>query len=211
MKWLRSLLFLGFYSIITSVFAAPEPQEGIQYMRLTPPISAPVTGKIEVIEFFSYACPHCAHFAPFIENWAKKQPTSVHFTRIPVEFGRPEWGALARLYYTLQNMKLIPQYQEKVFQALHEQQVNLMAEDEMANWIQKQGINRKKFLDIYHSFTIQSEVQRGDDLASRYSVDSVPMIFVANQYVTAPSMAGGNEEAINTLSAMIKKAAVQRK
>lgn len=211
MKWLRSLLFLSFCSLISPIFAASEPQEGIQYMRLTTPISAPATDKIEVIEFFSYACPHCAHFAPFIESWAKKQPASVHFTRIPVEFGRPEWGTLARLYYTLQNMKLIPQYQEKVFQALHEQQINLMAEDEMANWIQKQGINRKKFLDIYHSFTIQSEVQRGDDLAARYSVDSVPMVFVANQYVTAPSMAGGNEEAINALTVMVKKASTQAK
>jgi thiol:disulfide interchange protein DsbA len=206
MKWLHSLLLLGLCSFITPIFAASEPQEGIQYMRLSPPVSAPSTGKIEVIEFFSYACPHCAHFAPFIESWAKKQPASVHFTRIPVQFGRPEWGTLARLYYTLQNMKLIPEYQEKVFQALHEQHINLLAEDEMADWIQKQGINRKRFLEIYHSFTIQSEVQRGDDLASRYSVDSVPMVFVANQYVTSPSMAGGNEEAIGALTVMVNKA-----
>ncbi|MBK6854824.1 MAG: hypothetical protein IPG93_25440 [Burkholderiales bacterium] len=64
--------------------AATEPVEGRQYTRVGQPVPVAVAGKIEVIEFFGYWCPHCSQLEPVLEPWVKKLPSDVNFRRIPV-------------------------------------------------------------------------------------------------------------------------------
>ena len=48
--------------------------EGKNYARIRNPQPVETGKKIEVIEFFSYGCPHCAELEPHLDAWLAKQP-----------------------------------------------------------------------------------------------------------------------------------------
>ena len=70
-------------------------------MRLSQPLPVPSDGKIEVIEFFWYGCPHCYQFEPMLETWIKKLPPDVNFRRVPVAFREP-FVEHQKIFYTLE-------------------------------------------------------------------------------------------------------------
>ena len=91
-------------AVLLCVLAAPAyaqvENQDYKTLHLAHPPAA--TEKVEVIEFFSYACPHCFAMQPHVEKWAAELPKDVAFTRVPVSFGRREWGQLSRAYYALE-------------------------------------------------------------------------------------------------------------
>ncbi len=205
LKTLLNSLFiaLSMMAVVTTANAG-APVNGKDYVVIDSPIPKDNSQVVEVNEVFSYACPHCAHFAPTIEAWAKKLPKNVVFKRIPVSFGRSQWAVTAKTYYAINALHLVPQLHEKIFQAIHEQNVNLFSEDVLFDWIEKQGVDRQKFINAYRSFSVQSELQRGDQLAMAYGVDAVPTLIIDNKYRTSPSMAGGYTQLIPVLNALVE-------
>ncbi len=177
------------------------------YALVTPaqPVDSPK--KVEVVEVFSYACPHCGALAPIIEPWAHKLPSNVVYKRIPVSFGRPQWAVLARAYYALEVLNEADRLQEKMFTAIHSEHVNLSSQDVLFDWMENQGVNRHKFVDAFNSFAVQSKVQRGDQKAIEYGVDAVPTVIVDGKYRTSPSMAGSNTALLPVLNSLIQQAA----
>lgn len=175
------------------------------YTLVSPPQPVDNPRKVEVVEVFSYACPHCAALAPVIEPWARKLPSNVVYKRIPVSFGRSQWTVLARAYYALDALNESNRLQEKMFSALHKEHINLSSQDVLFDWIEKQGINRQKFISAFNSFAVQSEVIRGDQKAMAYGVDSVPTLIVDGKYRTSPSMAGSIDGLFPILNDLIQK------
>jgi thiol:disulfide interchange protein DsbA len=151
---------------------APEGQlpagkwvAGTNYKVLSPaqPTDAP-PGKIEVIEFFWYGCPHCAVLEPYIENWLKDKPPYIEFVRIPVMFGEVH-RAHARLFYTLQALGKVDQLNAKVFDQIHQQRDPLYAPDDDKGTLQDQlhfakanGISEADFMSAYNSFAVQANL-----------------------------------------------------
>lgn len=180
------------------------------YVRVSPPQPTDNPRKVEVIEVFSYACPHCSSLAPQIEPWARKLPSNVVYKRIPVSFGRAQWATLARAYYTLEALNQVDLVHEKIFNAIHGEHIDLTSEDTLFDWMAKQGINRQKFIDTYHSFAVQSKVQRGDQKAMSYGVDAVPTVIVDGKYRTEPSMTGSNATLFPVLDDLIRQAAHEK-
>lgn len=166
-------------------FALPAAAQtaGKDYTVLESPQPTEAPGKIEVIEFFSYGCPHCNDFNPLISAWAAKQPHDVVFKRVPVTFNRAAWANLAKLYYTLETTGDLAKLDGAVFHAIHEQRVNLFDEASIMEWAAKQGLDGKKFSDAYKSFGVASKLSRADQLARAYRVDGVPMVVVDGKYV----------------------------
>ncbi len=199
---LKSWIILGFLAS-SSAFGAVLDHD---YVRINPAQPTDNPRKVEVIEVFSYACPHCSSLAPQIEPWAKKLPANVVYKRIPVSFGRAQWATLARAYYTLEALNQVDLVHEKIFTALHKEHIDLTSEDTLFDWMAKQGINRQKFIDTYHSFTVQSKVQRGDQKAMSYGVDAVPTVIVDGKYRTEPSMTGSNTALFPVLDDLIQLA-----
>lgn len=174
------------------------------YQTLNPAHATDVgAGKIEVIEFFSFACPHCNHLEPALEAWSRKLPPNVVLRRIPVLFGRPEWESLARLSYTLEAMKLGDRLHGKVFQAIHEQHQNLGSQQAAATWAGTQGLDVAQFSSLYNSFTVSARLSQGDAKAREYAVDGVPSLIVDGRFRTSPAQAGGNDQVIAVLNDLI--------
>ena len=51
--------------------------QGQDYQLLTPPQPTATPDKVEVIEFFSYGCPHCYALQPQVVKWAAELPANV--------------------------------------------------------------------------------------------------------------------------------------
>lgn len=156
MNKLRALIGTLFLLVAGMAGAQQALREGVDYSVLAQP-QPTERGKIEVTEFFSYMCPHCAHFEPVLEPWVKALPKDVVFHRVPVVF-RPQWEAPARLYLTLETMNEVDRLQVPVFNAIHVENSNLTSDAGVMEWIAKKGVDARKFSDVYNSFALQSKL-----------------------------------------------------
>jgi protein dithiol oxidoreductase (disulfide-forming) len=159
------------------------PQEGKEYLRLKNPQPVESGKKIEVIEFFSYGCPHCGEFEPILQGWLKSAPADVQFRRVPVMF-QDRWVPLAKIYYTLDALGEESRLSPDVFVALHGKGMALWQDKTFFDWAASQGLDRKKVEDMYNSFAISGKVNRARMIAQAYQVQSVPLIVVDGKFVS---------------------------
>ena len=153
---------------------------GQTYAPLNVPAPA-AGGKIEVLEFFSYGCPHCHDFAEPFERWSKKQK-DLTVRRVPVTFGRPQWVVLGRLFYTIQLMKL-PALDAAAFAAIHQQGRMLYEDQAVLQWAASQpGVDANKFKEVYFSQEVTNAMKKADAMAASYQIDAVPTIVVGGRY-----------------------------
>jgi thiol:disulfide interchange protein DsbA len=177
---------------------ANKIDEGIDYRLLANPQPVETKGKVEVIEFFWYGCPHCFDFEPELSAWVKRQPKDVVFKRVPVAF-REDFIPHSQLFYALQTMGKGDALNEKVMYAIHKENKRLLTESEIADWVASQGVDRNTFLATYRSFAVVSKARATNQLVEAYRIDGVPTIVMQGRYVTSPSIAGSKAKAIQVM------------
>jgi thiol:disulfide interchange protein DsbA len=170
-------------AVALPVHASPAAVEGTDFRVIPSPQPTSSPGKIEVLEFFSYACPHCNDFYPMVSTWAAKLPKDVVFNRVPVGFGRQAWVNLARAYYSLKASGDFDKLDGPLFRALHEEHLNLVDEGSLADWVGKQGGHADKFAGAYTSFGVNNDTERADEMVQSYTVDAVPTLAINGRYI----------------------------
>lgn len=178
---------------LPTVRAAPALKEGIDFSPVNPPQPGDTPGKIEVLEFFSYGCPHCREMHPHVMGWAARLPKDVVFQRVPVSFGRAAWANLVKLYYSLEVEGLLAGHDQAVFDAIHQQRINLFADKAIFDWLGSRGVDKEKFRATFASFGIGSKLARAETLTANYKVDAVPRLVVAGRY----NVLGNNAKSYN--------------
>jgi thiol:disulfide interchange protein DsbA len=176
--------------VLAGLAHAQMPIPDRDYKVITPPQKPANAKRIEVIEFFSYACPHCADFEAPLQDWLKRQQKDVEYKAVPVVF-REQWKPLAKLYYTLETMALVDRYHDKIFDAIHKQGQQLFDDQAIIKWADQQGIDGAKFAQVYNSFGIDAKVQRAMAMGRAYGVQFTPSLAVNGKYFTGPSMVTG--------------------
>lgn len=184
---------------------AQAPVEGKSYVKLGQPLPVP-PGKIEVVEFFWYGCPHCNAFEPMIDGWAKKLPADVHFRRVPVAFRDDPFVAHQKIWYTIEALGLVEQLHRKVFYAIHNERQRLDKPADIQSFVAKQGVDAAKFMETYASFGVQTKAQQARKLAEAYKIDGVPSIGVHGRWYTSATLAGSPERALAVTDFLIQKA-----
>jgi thiol:disulfide interchange protein DsbA len=178
-------LFFGFISF--AVFASTtNPENGKEYEVLAHPQQTDAQGKIEVTEFFFYSCPHCNVLDPFITEWVKKQGNAISFKRVHVDFGQGQ-QPLQRMFYTLEAMGKLDELHARIFAAIHKERQFLRTDQDMLDFVTKNGVDKTKYLEISKSFGIESKMRRAKSLQDAYNIDGVPTLFVDGHYKTSPS------------------------
>jgi len=212
MKRLFALLCATLFTSVGFVGSgiAADAQAGREYTPINPALSSPKE-KIEVVEFFSYGCPHCSDFHPIIGGWAAKLPGDVSFRRIPVSFNRPEWARLAKIFYSLDATGNLAKLDAAVFIALHEERVSFKTDDAVFKWVAAKGADAKKFTDAFNGFSMQSRVQRGDKDASAAGIGGVPSLMVDGRYLVNNKAAASYEDLLRITDLVIDKARKDRK
>jgi thiol:disulfide interchange protein DsbA len=188
MKKLISILVLALGLAAGVVQASPSaPVAGKEYKTLAAPQPVDVpAGKIEVLEFFWYGCPHCREFDPALEKWIKKQGPDVVFKRVPVAF-RDDFLPHSKLYHALDSLGLAQQLTPAVFNEIHVNKDYLLTPEDQAKFLATQGVDKQKFLAAYNSFSTQSAVNRDKQLLNAYKIDGVPTVIVQGKYSTGPA------------------------
>lgn len=209
----RVLFFIATAMCLATGIASAQVVAGRDYELIKPPQPTESGNKVEVIEFFSYACSHCSALQSSLRAWLKRKPADVEFRRSPVVF-QESWVPFARIYYTLDAMGLTDKLHYDVFTAIHEQKIRLQEPEVLFGWVASKGIDRKKFTDTYNSFAVQSRTQRAGDVTRRYDIPYTPVIVVDGRYLTAPSMTSkgassvdydGYFKAVNQVIALARK------
>lgn len=189
---------------------AQELTEGRHYARLKNPQPVESGKNIEVIEFFSYGCPHCGELEPSLQGWLKTKPADVQFRRIPVMF-QQRWENLARVYYTLEAMGEETKLSPDIFTAVHGKGTPLWNEKDFLDWAASKGLDRKKVEDLYASFGVVGKVNRAKQQAQVYNIQSVPTIIVDGKFVTGSDrLQGGHAAMPAAIDALVAKARAER-
>ena len=184
--------------------ASPSaPVDGTDYLTLKTPLVLPKTGKVEVIEFFWYGCPHCFAFEPTIEPWIAKLPADVHFRRVHVGFSALH-EVHQRIFYTWEAMGLVDAMHAKTFNRFHVQRKPINNEADMLAFAQENGLDVAKVKQTWESFGVGTKGAQAKQLTEDYRVDGVPMIGIHGRFTTAPSM-GGASECLVTTDALIAR------
>lgn len=184
-------------------------QEGVNYTRIVPaqPTSVPA-GQVEVLEFFWYGCPHCYALDPAIEAWKKTKAPFIAFSRVPVLWSEGH-RSTARLYYTLESLGKLDQLHTEVFKEIHVKNDLLIANDPndtagaermQSAFVQKFGVSEDAFKKAYHSFAVETSMQRADQLVQRYRIEGVPTFVINGKYVADVRSAGGPEKLISLVN-----------
>jgi thiol:disulfide interchange protein DsbA len=186
--------------------------EDVNYVRLAQP--APSTpGKIEVVEFFWYECPHCNAFEPALEAWARRLPDDVAFRRIPIWFREEPFTAQQRLFYALESLGLLPTLHRRIYYAIHSDRTRLRSPEDMAAFLTRNGVDAEKFMAAYHSFAVQSKSLQARQTAAAYKIDAVPAMGVQGRYYTNGTLAsagaargnGSNDRMLVVVDALITR------
>ena len=200
---------LGWASAGGTALALPAqaqgaPVEGTHFVRLTPPVATSSPGKIEVIEFFWYGCPHCNAFEPALDAWAKALPADVAFRRVPAAFNE-SWVPHQRIFYALESLDLLATMHRKVFYAIHAQRMRLDKPADIGAFMANNGVDAAKFGQAYDSFTVQTKVRQATQLTNAYKIDGVPALGVQGRYYTSGPLAGSNERSLRVADYLIER------
>jgi protein dithiol oxidoreductase (disulfide-forming) len=192
-KTIVAFVFLCFALVGT---AAAQLAKGEHYELVEPAQPTESGKKVEVVEFFWYACPHCNNLQPSLRAWLKRKPADIEFRRIPAVL-QDSWLQLARTYYAIEAMGLVDKLHHDLFAAIHEQRIldpKGLARDPkpLFDWVASKGVDRQKFMDTYNSFAVSNRTQRAVELTRNYDVPYTPVLVVNGRYLTSPSMKGNS-------------------
>ena len=154
--------------------AAAKPVEGKDYLSLDKRVPTDVgAGKIEVIEFFWYSCPHCHSFEPQFAAWLKAAPKDLVVQRVPV------------------------------FHAIHTERQQLNNAQALAAWANKNGLPEKKFMDTFNSFGVATKARRATQLQDAFKVQGVPALGIAGRFYTDGGLAQSMDRALQVADYLI--------
>jgi thiol:disulfide interchange protein DsbA len=176
-------LFLAF-----AAYAQGSPVEGVDYIELKPPQAVESSGKIEVLEFFWYRCPHCYSLEPDLEAWTKRLPRDVQLRRVPGILN-DDWAVDARIFYTLEAIGELERLHRSLFDAIHQQGGVRLRGDAFAkwtaDWLSKQKVDMAKYDAAFRSFTVESKLRRAAQMGRAYRLDGVPTLAVQGRHLVA--------------------------
>ncbi|MBE0613546.1 MAG: thiol:disulfide interchange protein DsbA/DsbL [Burkholderiales bacterium] len=195
-------VFMVFFAV---GLAQAQPKAGVQYRELATAQPTDSPGKIEAVEFFWYGCPHCYNFEPVITPWVKKLPKDVHFRRIPAMFNE-EYALGARAFYALEAIGVEERLHKALFDAIHTgSRLRVSNEAALTEWLEKQGVDTKKFAAAYRSFSVEGKLKRAAQLTQAYKIEGVPSMAVNGKYVVVTDNVTSFENLLEITDFLIEK------
>lgn len=202
---------LGSFAIAAALFLsgtafAQQQQPRPAYTELKPAVGTEApAGKVEVLEFFWYGCIHCYNLEPALETWLKKLPPDAQFRRVPAVFSE-RWAYDAAIFYTFEALGVLDKLHRPFFDAIHRDRLRTDNQQALSEWLQKNGVDPKKFSDTMKSFGVQSKTKRAIQLTSAYKIDGTPAMAVNGRYTVSAEQGGSRDGMLESVSKLIEMA-----
>lgn len=201
-----SLAAAGAAALAPAARAQGGPVEGTHYVRLSQPTStAAPAGKLDLVEFFSYGCPHCYSLEPLLEEWLKKLPADVAFRRVPVGFNA-NFEALQRMYFGLEAMGKLDGLHKRIFTAIHVQRLRLDREADAISFLNANGVDGAQWAKATKEFHVMTKLAQAKRLVEAYKIDGVPAFGVHGRFYTGSSLAGDHQRALAVTDFLLQRA-----
>lgn len=184
--------------------------EGIEYEVLDNVQPAPTDGQVEVIEFFSYACPHCYRFEPHIDKWLETKPDNVIFKQVPAIFNK-NWEAFASYYYAAEALGVKDKMHPIIFESMHGEVKKVKSMDDMKALFVANGVSAEALDQALNSFTVAAKTRRAKTMTEAYGITSVPNMVVQGKYRTNGTLAQGHQNVFKVIDHLSKDAAKDAK
>ena len=175
------------------------------FSELKPPLHVESEGKIEVLEFFWYGCIHCYNLEPKLDAWLKTLPKDVQFRRVPAVLS-DRWGHDATIFYAFEAMGLLDKLHRPFFDAIHRDRLRSDAAESLNPWLEKNGVDPKKFQEVVRSFGVQSKAKRAIRLTTDYRIDGTPAMAVHGRYTVSAEQGGSRDGMLESVSKLIEVA-----
>ncbi len=159
--------------------------------------------KIEVMEFFSYACVHCYNFDPLIKEWAEDRD-NVSLVQTPA-IANEYWRLLGRHYYTLQELEVLDDQHMRAFRAIHEARQSFAGPEQMIQFADASGLDRDAYVKAFNSTEVSNSLNRADQMARRMRVAAVPTIIVQGKYLVRTTSTVGPRRMLQILDHLVEK------
>ena len=172
------------------------------FTEIKPALPVESEGKIEVLEFFWYGCIHCYNLEPRLDTWLKTLPKDVQFRRVPTVLSE-RWAHDAAVFYAFDAMGLLDKLHRPFFEAIHVNRLRSDNAQALNAWLEKQGVDPKKFNETVRSFGVQSRVKRAIRLTADYRIEGTPVMAVHGRYLVHSSEA--MLDTVNQLVATVRK------
>lgn len=157
-------------------------KEGVHYFRIEQASAPAESDTVEVTEVFSYACPHCDNFEPYMQNWKKTKPAWVKLDRVPVAFGHRSWALLARGYVTAEMMGIAEMSHVPMMDAIWRQHKQFHSLNDLADFYSTFGVEKKEFIADFNSFAVDAKVRRDQRDVQEWGVKGTPTLIVNRKY-----------------------------
>lgn len=188
---------------LLSPLAALAQKRG-DFIEINPPLPVESGGKIEVLELFWYGCIHCYNLEPALDSWLKTVPADVQFRRMPAIFNQ-QMARDASIYYAFEALGVLNKLHRPFFDAIHRDRLRTDNPQALAEWLQKNGVDPKKFDETLKSFGVDSKTKRAAKLTVSYKIDGTPAMAVNGRYTVS-----AGEGMFNTINALIENVRKQK-
>lgn len=191
-------------ALLAGPVQAQQFEEGVHYERISGPDVADSDGTIEVVEVFSYMCPHCRTFQPYVGPWHENLPENVEFSGMPVSFS-PSWEPFARAYYTAEVLGILDESHNALFAALHDERQPIRTMDDLAEFHAQFGVSADEFKSTAASFPVESRMRMGNASIGKWQVRSTPTLVINGKYRVGPRQGGTFEELLQVADMLIAR------
>ncbi|MDT8310884.1 MAG: thiol:disulfide interchange protein DsbA/DsbL [Methylophaga sp.] len=209
-KMLQTLLLLPAMWLLPLGVSAADYQQGQHYAEAGKEMPRnDDSQKVQVVELFSYSCPHCFRLDPQVTEWKQTLPENVEFQLVPAIF-RDSWLQLARVFYAAEQTGDLEMLHPKLFSAFHVEKRRLTTEDELLDFVEEQGIDREAFAKQMNSFTVQTKVKKALVMSQTSGITGVPSMVVDGKYRTDAPQAGGLGAMLDVVDYLVEKSAAEK-
>ncbi|MDC9598046.1 thiol:disulfide interchange protein DsbA [Xenorhabdus anantnagensis] len=173
------LVLVGAFMVFNA--SASGFSEGKQYTELR----NPVANQPQVLEFFSFYCPHCYQFENIyhVRSTIKKNlPAGVTNERYHVDFLGPLGKELTDAWAVAIVMKVEDKVTPILFEGIQKNQT-IKSKEDIRNAFIKAGVSGEEYDAALNSFIVKSVANKERQAAKELSLRGVPAVFVKGKYL----------------------------
>jgi len=197
-------IFALFAALILLPLAANAAQykEGTHYQT----VKKTATATPEVMEFFSFYCPHCASFEPLMETLKANLSKDVKVKKNHVNFlGKAMGPELTNAYAAAEILQVEDKVTEIIFDKIHTQRKAINGEKDIIDIFVEAGVSAQEAKNALVSFPVKglaSQMQRDTET---FQISGVPTIIVNGKYKVNTGSVKSTEEFIALVDFLTKK------